>query len=297
MKSQLRLLMLGLVLSSQLFFACQPKDEVVVPTPTPTPIPTPTLTKSAGYFVTAGKANPEFDLGELHGSNKYLFSVANGGDEDIFNVTLSSDNAPFEISPKNISTIPGKLSGGVVPVLTVGITHGLRLNGVGIAPTLPKGPNQARIKLKGKTLSGKDTIEVTGEFIVKVEAKVMDAKVLSGDVEAIVGTNSSGTPPLVVEPAKTVKLVNTGNVTIQASIQYNKYELIGPDDSPGGFYQVKNQVELQPGETKDITSIVSLASGKGTQDGKNFYYPGQTSISFKDAGVVSTTAGFTLYSK
>jgi hypothetical protein len=294
---------------SQLFVACKKDDEQVKPAET---------TSDSGYFIVSstGSANgriaaslptrQEFDLGPLLASDKFIFMIANGGDQPIFDVTLTSDNVPFDVSPKFIAKLPGKKETTIYPLLNVGITHGIRLKGVGSAPLLPNGENKAVIHMKGKTLNGRDTIQVTGQFIVKVNAQVIDVKVLSGNEEAIKHTEWTANT-FIVEPAKTVKLVNTGTVAIKATLTYN-YETIYVF-LVNGLSQVRygdsgsivNTIELQARETKDVTSMVCPIGGQSTSaDNPDVYYNGITDVKIepiKDEGVIAKLSNLTLASK
>jgi hypothetical protein len=250
MKKQALFALLSIGLCSPLFVACQKhKDEAT---------PTGGGVNAAGYFVissvertsapsgrTAAGEAVRFDLGTLKASKEFLFMVANGGDEAIFDVTLTTDKLAFEIFPGKIQLVPGRKGSAIIPLLTVGITHGVNLNGIGNALTLPKGENTATITMRGKTLSGKDTVAVEGTFIVAVDAKVVDAQILSGESVVVPVKNSWGTTQWFVEPARTVKLVNTGNVTIQATISYVKDEALpyGGGYMPGRRIGVKNEIE------------------------------------------------------
>jgi hypothetical protein len=264
--------LLALVLVSQLFFACKKDDEV-------TPVQPGTFVISTQANQTS--ANSEFDLGDLFSSDDFIFMLANSGDETIFNTTLSSNNPAFDVNIKNIQT----LSKSSPALITIDITHGVPLKGVGKVPNLPQGENKATITLKGKTLSGKDTVVVIKEFIVKVNAKVMDAKILSGGIDAIKDTTAFKN--LIVAPSKTVKLVNTGNVLIKASISYTKVGVTGYLYPTGEFveyldpakgYIIQNEIELQPGESKDISDLISPITGKRMEGDIKFFYAGLTTI-------------------
>ncbi len=289
MKKQVLFALLSIGLCSPLFVACQKhKDEAT---------PTGGGVSAAGYFVissverstapsgrTAAGETVRFDLGTLKASKEFLFMIANGGDEAIFDVSLTTDKPAFEIFPGKIQLVPGRKGSAIIPLLTVGITHGVNLNGTGSALNLPKGENTATITMKGKTLSGKDTVAVEGKFVVVVDAKVIDAKILSGGVEVVPVRNTSGYTSWTVEPAKTVKLVNTGNVTIQATISH---ERVLPTREV-----ITNVIEVQPDEAKDITELISKANSN-SQD----MYAGMTNITIKDEGIVYNTNKLFLISK
>ncbi len=172
MKKYFRCLV-ALCVSGPLFVACQNRNEEVKP-------------DAAGYFVVTatgegaspggrtaqGTSGTKFDFGDLKASREFLFTLANGGERAIFDVTLASSEDAFEVSPKRIQSLPGKGSTGIVPLIKVDVLHGKQLNGTGFVPALPAGLNESTIRLKGKTIANNDTVEVTGEFTVTVRAKV-----------------------------------------------------------------------------------------------------------------------------
>jgi hypothetical protein len=207
--------------------------------------------------------------------------ISNGGDEPIFDVTLTSDNTPFEISPKTIKSISGKNQTAVMPLLTVGITHGRQLNGTAAAPVLNKGYNKATIRLSGKTISNKDTVEITGEFSVTIEAKVFSVTFFNGNQEPAFDEQLTYN----VSVSKGVKMVNTGNVTIHSTLSYDGYK----DVYGVGTYwvEIKNEFDLEPGQEKDITNMI--APVKYGLDGSKIYP--HTWVLINDEGVAKATPG------
>ncbi len=276
--------MLGLSLVSQVFFSCKKDEEKVTPP-----------SSESGYFVVSSMSmsqasapngriatvpsTTEFDLGSLRASKEYLFTITNGGAMPIFDVILTSNNAPFEITPKTIKTVPGKNQTGIMPLLTVGITHGRQLNGTAKAPVLAMGQNTATIKLRGKTISNQDTIEVTGEFKVLVDAKVFGVKFLSG------GQTPTQNEFLAykVSPSKGVTIVNTGNIKIHPRFEYGEYiwEVTGYK-----YIKTVNEFDLEPGEEKDITNFLAPIKYEGENTSYNDTY-----VHINDEGVVVATPG------
>ncbi|MDO1449772.1 hypothetical protein Q0590_26070 [Rhodocytophaga aerolata] len=84
---------------------------------------------------------------------------------------------------------------------------------------LPKGPNTASIKRRGKTISNQDTLEVSGEFKATIDAKVFGVKFLSTGLESVQDENLE----YKVSAAKGVKKVNTGHINIPLKIPYSDY--------------------------------------------------------------------------
>lgn len=99
--------------------------------------------KKPGYFVLAELNNNKsstlessksisasnFDFGDLKASKEFFFLLVNGGDEPIFNITLSTDNSQFDVNPSQLDELAGGTiinnaeSTGIVPILTFGIKH------------------------------------------------------------------------------------------------------------------------------------------------------------------------------
>ncbi len=215
--------------------------------------------------------------------------IANGGDEAIFDITLASNNTPFQVSPRKIQALPGKGGSGIVPLITVAVMHGVQLNstgGIGSAPNLPKGENSTLISLKGKTLSGKDTIEVVGEFKVSVEAKVYDAQILMDGVEVKrTQRGSLGGFDCTIDPKRKIEMVNTGTEVIHVKSRYTVSKWRSSME-PLGYTPIENSIELQPNETKDITAFICpYTTDPVLQDGITSYYSA-TSLSFDAIGTV-----------
>jgi hypothetical protein len=254
MKRYLRLFV-ALSLLGPLFVACQQQKEEVKPAATPGAFVVSATSEgaSSGGRTAQGASGTEFELGDLKASRAFLFMLANGGDEAIFDVTITSDKPAFEVTPQRIRSLPGKGSTGIVPLIQVGIIHGKLLNGNGLAPVLQPGVNEATIKLKGKTIANNDTVEVLGEFTVSVVAKVAGLKVFRNGVQ-VTYSGAVTLPELrhfAAPPGGKYTLVNTGNVTLRPEV-FHYVEVPGVRDPE----KVGETFELLPGQTKDITSLV-----------------------------------------
>ena len=291
-RPQRYLLVAGLL--SQLFIGCK-KDDEQQPA------------SQSGYFIVAasqnssspgartagGRTDTRFNLGPLRASREFMFMLSNGGNKDIFDITLSGDNQTFEVFPQNIQRLAGKETGGVTQVVTVGVIHGVQLHslpGQWLAPNLPKGLNEATIAVKGKTLHGRDTIEVTGDFIVSVDAQVADAKIVCGNQDVNPQNDQWGFFRYwYVYPDRTVRMVNTGNVRIQAVVSYWKTEV----PIMSNVY-TNNNIELLPNESRDITSLISPVAQRTIEGGKTYDYGGFTIIEVTPNGTVINNGSFRL---
>jgi hypothetical protein len=115
-----------------------------------------------------------FDLGEIRKSEEYYFSLSNGGETPIFEVTLNCNNSAFTVSPESISVLEINENLNLLPSLKVRALHGKSLSGLGYTPLMDKGKNDCILSIKGKTLSGSDTIDVSLEVTLEVFALVSD---------------------------------------------------------------------------------------------------------------------------
>lgn len=161
-------------------------------------------------------APASFDMGDLKGSDDFLFLLKNAGDFPITDVSLSSDGTAFEVAPASISSLEPASSSAIETVLRVRVVHGTNLSGVGHLPVLPMGPNQAVVSLNGKTRDDTNTdIDVSLTFTIKLNALLADfeASVAGAPVDLMNSSGgmqgvclSYGTGPLSIR--------NTGNVPL-----------------------------------------------------------------------------------
>jgi hypothetical protein len=173
-----------LIVLPVMFISCQKDNDVIEK-------------KKPGYFVVTElkgslkssndasiqkTAQSGFDLGDLKASRNFSFILTNGGNQPIFDIILTTDNESFTVSPGEIPSLAGNtqfdsISGsGFIPIISLGIIHGLQLNGVGFADLLPMGINSSVLTITGKTLDGNDTISISASYDFTVNAKVMDVK-------------------------------------------------------------------------------------------------------------------------
>lgn len=188
---------------------------------------------SGGRASSASETSSEFNLGDIKASKEFYFLLGNGGDNPIYNVKLESSNPMFDISPRSISILEGKnsIDNSVIPLISLGVLHGMQLNGVGYTELLPMGENEVTLSISGKVVENGDSVEVNSTFDVTVSARQMDIKLYSNDVEidfsssnAVgqwIGTEfASGLPSIPAYDAdpSNIKIKNTGNVEIKLSL-------------------------------------------------------------------------------
>ena len=162
------------------------KDEVKKETPGYFVIAELKNNESSSLKSTKGTLTSSFDFGDLKASKEFFFLLMNGGDKPIFNITLSTDNSQFNIRPSQVDLLSGgtllsnAVNTGIIPILTLGITHGINLNGVGYDDLLPMGAKTSVLTITGQTIDNGDTIEISNSFDISVNAKVMDIELYEG---------------------------------------------------------------------------------------------------------------------
>lgn len=169
----------------------------------------------------------EFLLGDLKASKEFFFLLSNGGENPIFDVNLETDNTQFDIAPENISILSGSNSEGadnVIPLISLGILHGIQLNGVGYTDLLAMGENSTTLTIRGKTIDFGDTIDLESKYIFKVNAKKMDISIHSNGLEidllnptgnAVFGNYGGlGTLRFYRASSDVIEMKNLGNVDI-----------------------------------------------------------------------------------
>ncbi len=226
-----------------------------------------------------------YDFGDLKASKEFYFLLTNGGDQGIFDVQLSMDNNSFNISPGDIEFLPGGLfiyneeNIGLIPLLTLGITHGINLNGVGYDSMLSMGQHSSILTITGKTLEGEDTISIKSEFVFSAFARCMDIKLYSDSLlinlenpDAYVSSFQGWLRGYFVSRSSMISAVNTGNVsiTIYQVVGLNQYNPITlePNDSlyintmPSVWENIKYAIDGD-GTISDQSRIELVNNGKG----------------------------------
>ena len=111
-----------------------------------------------------GDPQNTFNLGDIKKSNTFYFSLSNGGNTPIFDVTLNFSNSNFTIYPSYISILDINSNLSIASIIKVGVLHGLQIDELGYAPLLSQGINENVLTIKGKTISGKDTITISADY-------------------------------------------------------------------------------------------------------------------------------------
>lgn len=228
-------------------------------------------TKSASISSSQSNAvtSNEFDLGDIKKSSQFNFSLSNTGGSPIFDISFHFRKSSFTIYPKVIARIDVNEKLSLVPILKVGITHGLNLEGLGNAALLNKGINEDTLSIYGKTLSGKDTIQIHLDAVMRVNALIADISLFDSSnainfsnysyVGAILFPDSTAISGLdrlrSYVYSNAIKITNTGNVPLGISIFSPKDAVFYPQPV-FKFYSV-----LQPGSSTDSLNLPLCQNG------------------------------------
>ncbi len=226
-------------------------------------------------------AQAGFDLGDIKASMQYSFILMNGGDQPVFDITLKTNNPAFAISPAAISVLEGNVrfdntsGSGFIPLVSLGIVHGTRINGFGFSDVLPMGTNTSVLTITGKTIDGSDTIEISSDFEFTVNAKVMDIKLYANYKEIDLTKNYGGHSTTLgglgfmrtywVSSGK-LEIENTGNVAIDLTYESNN-EMLEPNE--------KKQIEISGG-----SNMTFSLDGNGTIADNNRIQLGNDGIGY-----------------
>ena len=249
--------------------------------------------RTPGYFVLAELNNKNsslesaksvaasnFDFGDLKASKEFFFLLVNGGNEPIFNITLSTDNSQFDVNPSQVPELSGGTiisnaeNTGIIPILTLGITHGTNLNGVGFDDLLPMGVNSCVLTITGQTLDNGDTVDISSSFDFSVNAKVMDIELFkdgdiidienpTGSVFATALANLGGLGSLRYYSAwdtSAISIKNTGNVGID--VYY------GDESNQDNFVSIQESDSVSIDMPNFITVIVLDSKGTITENNR-----------------------------
>jgi hypothetical protein len=123
--------------------------------------------------VTAEATTPAvFNFGDIRSTQTYLFQLKNTGAVNVNNVLVTSDNPEVTIvTPGAIAVIPTEGAGGMTPLISVQVIHGVGVNGYGSSALLTSGAFSFNLSASGTDDNG--TTISTG---CKIDLNVLVAK-------------------------------------------------------------------------------------------------------------------------
>lgn len=111
-----------------------------------------TATAATGHVFTLDTAKSSFST---------YFILQNTGDEDVTDVSLTTNNPGFTFSPSHISVISPTASASLIQIIKLDVVHGPLLNGIGPGTFLSMGDIEVDASIGGQTVdSTGDTLSV-----------------------------------------------------------------------------------------------------------------------------------------
>lgn len=180
--------------------------------------------------VSEGNDSASFVLDTVKSSRSFYFILSNVGQEDITDVTITTDNSNFSVTPFTITTLTGNYEGKTPlnQAISLDIVHGARINGIGYSGLLNMGDNTCNLTIKGQTFDGKSDVTIKLNVNIKIYAKLMAISLFQGTKEfdltkpdgTVMGGPGGVSSMFQYEyknmPSVVVK--NTGNETINLSL-------------------------------------------------------------------------------
>lgn len=123
-------------------------------------------------FVCGDKASEvDIDVGCLLKSGNFYFILNNNTDYELTDVTITSTNPAFNVTPETITSIgTADKSTGITPMLRVAINHGTSLNDMSTPDALPSGTAKTEVVISGKV----DGKEFNQSYVIGGYAKTIE---------------------------------------------------------------------------------------------------------------------------
>ena len=173
----------------------------------------------------------EIFLDTIKSSTSFYFMIKYFGPSDITDLTMTTDNENFLVSPSSIPLIPGTFGDELLnQVYSIDVLHGTRINGIGSAEFLNQGDNICNLSIKGKISNGRSSTTVIMNIKIKVYAEFMSISLFQGRFEYDLNTRDvllSGFDTYDIDAMKMfyyftinppVTIQNTGNVNIKMTL-------------------------------------------------------------------------------
>lgn len=201
----------------------------------------------------------DFDLGLLKASHEFFFILQNTGDNPISSISLEASDGYCQVTPSRISLLKPIGESPVIPLISVGIEHGVVLNGVGFTGVRTPGVNTFTITVKGITESTNgEPGEVTSTFSFQFNAALADLELSDGTTEVHLPDDKSGSAgssydiqglgDVFIYKAKNPILTNSGNVVLDLYLaRYDENAMKYIELSLG---------ELAPGMKKELADTM-----------------------------------------
>lgn len=280
-----KILVCLIAVMSVMFISCKDivtpvtPDDLVEPTPSPT---APSGFKAGTFDVkkfegASSRAVVTMDVGTISSADSVFFFLKNTGTTAITNVTMTSNDPQFVVTPGTITEIRPDATTSVYTLCRIAINHGRVVGGVGIADLIAAGAHNSTVTISGKTTDA-DGVVIDAEAvtinissfinIADFEIEVYATKLclsttpvnkwvkVSADeiIQGLYMYNSKDMFQQTYIDFNQIRITNTGNVPLKVGNGVSITQGIMPSDS----------FVLAVGETKDITYFSAIA-GQDTQ--------------------------------
>jgi len=166
-------------------------------------------------------------------------------------------------------------TGNVIPLVSIGFTHGIRLNGVGYTDVLPMGSNTATLTITGKTTVNGEAVSLQTQVALSVFAELMDIQLYDDQAE-IDMTQPQGIDYAIGTwsykvTSTALRIKNTGNVNILLHMS-RTVQLPSTEAEGGSKYVYESRdFTLTPGQTEDF-SVNRIPAGPASVYYDNYFF-------------------------
>ena len=177
------------------------------------------LAKRAAFEVAATTTSEVTDSqvinnGPIKATTQSLYLPINTTKGVLQNLTFTSSNPAFEISPRTISAIgiPGQ-SVETMPILSITAIHGTASSGTGFAmPLMRESNSSTQITITGTYVDSADTVQFTTTYTMKVTPRYVSFKTWKRQSSYVLQYNFNGSvvDTIVVTPASTTTNLTSG---------------------------------------------------------------------------------------
>lgn len=148
----------------------------------PTPLEEPKLGAFAAQALTPTSRAVEFSVGTVKASDAFYFILKNVGTAPISNISISSNDTKFVVTPGTISVLDTEANTSITPLIRVAINHGTVLGEVGFSDLISSGSHTTRVTISGDSEGTPVTLDV--DLLTLVQSANWE----------LTSLNSAGTP-------------------------------------------------------------------------------------------------------
>ena len=207
------------------------------------------------------------DLGTIKNTTDFYFILTNVGHKNITDITLTSSNPKFLISPTFIDTLPPVESATLTTIVKITAVHGTAPSRVGYADLMSPGLNIDSVLINGRTKNNDNqNHDISFQAQLSLNAFLAAVKIMDGANEVDL-KNPNGQTTLAAFPNITCTVYrlknplctieNTGNVTLQLQSFTSE-----------GVFLYNRTLEPTQSDTLQVFSIAMIGTGGTITDQK-----------------------------